>query len=63
MPTRLGLLAAMPEEVAKLRAHVTEQEEHPHGSAFVFVTGNLAGRPVVFAAANVRAAQPRSRCA
>lgn len=50
---RLGILAAMPQEVEKLKGAVSEQQEHARGSAFVFTTGVLAGRPVVFAAANV----------
>jgi 5'-methylthioadenosine/S-adenosylhomocysteine nucleosidase len=50
---RLGILAAMPQEVEKLKGAVEGQEEHKRGNAFVFTTGTLAGRPVVFAAANV----------
>jgi len=49
----LGILAAMPEEVAKLKANVQEQQEHPRGSVFTFTTGQLEGRPVVFAAAGI----------
>lgn len=51
---RLGILAALPQEVAKLKKAVDGQEEHPRGSAFTFITGTLVGTPVVFAAANVR---------
>jgi len=40
-------------EVEKLKEHVTEQEEHKHGACFTFTTGKLAGKPVVFAPANV----------
>jgi hypothetical protein len=50
---RLGILAAMPPEIEKLKQHVENQEDHKHGSAFTFTTGTLGGRPVVFAAANV----------
>jgi len=50
---RLGILAALPQEVAKLKKAVDGQEEHPRGSAFTFITGTLVGTPVVFAAANV----------
>lgn len=53
-PKRLGILAAMPQEVAKLKANVTDQVEHKRGSVFEFVTGRLEGREVVFGAANVR---------
>ena len=49
---RLGLLAAMPPEIEKLKQNVDGQEDHKHG-IFTFTTGTLAGRPVVFAAANV----------
>lgn len=51
---RLGILAAMPTEVAKLKEAVQGQEDHPRGSVFVFTTGTLEGKPVVFAAANVQ---------
>ena len=51
--TRGTAPAQMPQEVAKLKEHVTEQKEHPRGSLFVFTTGMLGGRAVVFAAANV----------
>ena len=50
---RLGILAAMPPEIEKLKQTVENQEDHKHGSAFTFTTGTLGGRPVVFAAANV----------
>ena len=43
----------MPQEIAKLKEHVTDMEDHTCGAAFVFTTGMLSGRPVVFAAANV----------
>jgi len=43
----------MPQEVEKLKATVSDQEEHKRGTAFTFTTGTLEGRPVVFAAANV----------
>ena len=43
----------MPQEIAKLHENVTDKEDHKHGSVFVFTTGLLDGRPVVFAAANV----------
>lgn len=43
----------MPQEIEKLKGAVTDQTEHKYGSVFVFTTGMLAGRPVVFAAANV----------
>jgi len=49
----IGIMAAMPVEVEKLKAHVTDQEERMHGSCFKFTTGKLAGKSVVFAAANV----------
>ena len=55
--SRLGILAAMPQEVAKLKANVAEQEVHKRGEVFEFITGTLAGRPVVFGAANVRRAR------
>jgi len=51
--TCLGILAAMPQEIEKLKANVTEQQEHKRGSIFTFTTGMLEGRPVVFGAANV----------
>lgn len=50
---RIGILAAMPAEVAKLKSAVQGQTEHKRGTAFTFVTGWLNGKPVVFAAANV----------
>ena len=50
---RIGILAAMPQEVEKLKGAVQEQQEHPHGNCFVFTTGVLEGKPVVFAAANI----------
>lgn len=56
MTPRIGILAAMPEEEAKLKEHVTDQEVHTVGEVFEFRTGMLAGRPVVFGAANVRRA-------
>ena len=49
-----AVLFAMPEEEAKLKEHVTDQEVHKVGEVFEFRTGMLAGRPVVFGAANVR---------
>ena len=51
--SRIGILAAMPQEVAKLRENVSDQVEHKHGDIFTFVTGILVGKPIVFAAANV----------
>lgn len=42
----------MPQEIAKLKEHVLDQEDHARG-VFTFTTGTLAGRAVVFAAANV----------
>ena len=54
MTPRIGILAAMPEEEAKLKEHVTDQEVLKVGEVFEFRTGMLAGRPVVFGAANVR---------
>ena len=51
-PKRLGILAAMPPEVEKLKQNVDAQEEHKYG-VFTFTTGTLMGRPVVFAAANI----------
>ena len=53
MQSRFGILAAMPQEVAELSKHVTGQREHKRGSIFTFVTGELDGKPVVYAAANV----------
>ena len=53
MVARLGILAAMPPEIAKLQGAVTDQVEHKRGSVFTFTTGTLAGKPVVFAAANI----------
>jgi len=50
---RLGLLAAMPEEVKKLEANVQGQQQHKRGAVFTFTTGTLHGKPVVFAAAGV----------
>jgi len=50
---RLGILAAMPEEIAKLKEFVTEQEVHKRGAVFEFVTGKLDGRPVVFGASGI----------
>lgn len=52
-PARLGILAAMPQEVEKLKGAVTEQQVHKYGSVFEFVTGKLEGREVVFGAANI----------
>lgn len=49
----IGIMAAMPVEVAKLQEHVTDKEEHSFGKVFTFTTGKLCGRPVVFAPANV----------
>ena len=52
--TMIGIMAAMPDEIVKLKQHVTDQEEHKRGSVFTFTTGKLGGRPVVVAPANVR---------
>ena len=49
----LGILAAMPAEIAKLKANVTNQSEQNFGNAFTYTTGSLCGKEVVFAAANV----------
>ena len=51
----IGIMAAMPVEIEKLKAHVTEQVEHKFGSVFTFTTGKLSGRAVVFASAGVSA--------
>ena len=51
---RVGILAAMPQEIQKLKENVQEQEVHKRGSVFEFTTGKLEGKPVVFGAANVR---------
>eukprot|EP00966_Prymnesium_polylepis_P282684 6531886-Prymnesium_polylepis.1 len=51
----IGIMAAMPVEVEKLKQHVTEQQEHKHGGVFTYTTGKLAGKSVVFAPANVSA--------
>ena len=51
----VGIMAAMPVEVEKLKQNVTAQEEHKHGM-YTFTTGQLVGKPVVFAPANVRRA-------
>ena len=50
---RIGLLAAMPPEIAKLEEHVENQVKHQRGM-FEFTTGTLDGKDVVFAASNVR---------
>ena len=52
---RIGILAAMPQEIAKLESAVSNQVRHKKGAVFEFVTGELDGRPVVYGAANVRA--------
>ena len=54
----IGIMAAMPVEVEKLKQHVTDQQEHKHGSCYTFVTGKLAGKQVVFAPANERPHSP-----
>lgn len=48
----LGILAAMPQEVEKLKQNVEGQEEHSRG-IWIFTTGTIAGNPVVFAAAEI----------
>jgi len=53
MVARIGILAAMPPEVAKLKEAVSNQQEHKRGEVFTFTTGELAGKPVVFAPGNV----------
>uniref|UniRef100_A0A7S4C034 adenosylhomocysteine nucleosidase n=1 Tax=Chrysotila carterae TaxID=13221 RepID=A0A7S4C034_CHRCT len=50
---RIGILAAMPEELEQLKKVVTNQTSFPRGEAFTFTTGELHSKPVVFAAANV----------
>ena len=47
----------MPQEIAKLKEAVTEQEVHKRGAVFEFITGKLEGKSVVFGAANVRASE------
>lgn len=59
-PARLGILAAMPEEIAKLKEFVSDQEAHKRGAVWEFVTGTLDGRPVVFAAAGVHTLASRT---
>ena len=49
----IGILAAMPQEVKKLKDHVQNQIEHDVGQVFNFITGTLNQKPVVFGAANV----------
>lgn len=48
----IGILSAMPQEVAKLQEHVTDQQEHKFG-IFSFTTGTLEGKKVVFAFSNI----------
>jgi adenosylhomocysteine nucleosidase len=50
---RIGLVGALPEEIAKLAEHVTGQAEHAHGAHISVVTGTLHGRPVAFAKSGV----------
>ena len=50
---RIGILAAMPQEIAKLKETVQGQADFQKGSVFTFTTGTLEGKPVVFAAANI----------
>jgi len=50
---RLGILSAMPSEIARLRECVLEQVEYKRGECFSFSTGVLEGKPVVFGASGV----------
>ena len=40
----IGILAAMPAEVAKLKENTSEAEDHKFGDVFVFTTGIIGGR-------------------
>ena len=50
---RLGILAAMPSELAKLEEAVADQQVHKLSDVFSFTTGTLENRNVVYGAANV----------
>ena len=49
---RIGILAAMPQEIVKLEESVTDQVKTQKG-IFSFTTGKLGGKDVVFGAANI----------
>ena len=49
----IGIMAAMPDEIVKLKQELTDVEEQKRGNVFSFTTGKLNGRPVVVAPANV----------
>ena len=49
---RIGILAAMPQEIVKLEENVTDQVKTQKG-IFSFTTGKLGGKDVVFGAANI----------
>jgi len=47
---RMGVLSAMPSELARLKTVVTEQVEYKRGECFSFTTGKLEGKEIVFGA-------------
>lgn len=57
----MGILSAIPTEIARLRACVTDQIEYKRGECFSFTTGTLEGRPVVFGARQPRAPPAAAR--
>jgi adenosylhomocysteine nucleosidase len=59
MVHKLGILGAMPPEIALLREHTTDHVEHQYG-IFSFTEAKLGERPVVFASSHVGASYSAS---
>lgn len=53
MSLMIGIIGAMMEEIKKLEEHVKEQKIHVLNEHMSFTSGNLEGKPVVFARAGI----------
>ncbi len=53
MQNKIGIIGAMPAEIAKLEENVQEKKVHKHNDLLTFVEGKIGKKEVVYAASNV----------